>query len=176
MHAQDNLASPHIDASAVRASRDGAAFFAVRASAVTQATPQQAWRVLTDYERLSQFVPDLLSSRVLSRNQNETLLEQQSRSGFLFVSVQVRMVVRIAERPPQALAVERVSGDMRHYAAHWRLEPVSAVLGGGTRITFDGELEPDFPLPPLLGDAIVQANVKKMVEAVIAEIERRSAH
>lgn len=177
MHAQERSAEPRgIHASAVRASRDGTAFFDVHAAGIARATPQQAWQVLTDYEQLDTFVPDLVSSKVIARGRNEATIEQQSRTGFLFMSLTVRMVVRIAERPQYALDVERVSGDMRHYAAHWTLEPVVLDGGAGTQILFHGELEPDFPLPPLLGDAIVQVNVKRMVEAVIAEIERRSLH
>lgn len=176
MQAQESAQPRGIQASAVRASRDGAAFFEVRAEGVARATPQQAWQVLTDYEQLHRFVPDLVSSRVLARGRNEATIEQQSRTGFLFLALTVRMVVHIAERPHYALDVERLSGDMRHYAAHWMLEPVALADGAGTRIVFHGELEPDFPLPPLLGDAIVQVNVRRMVEAVIAEIERRNLH
>lgn len=176
MHAQESPDSRSIRASARRASRDGAFFFEVRAAGFTRATPQQAWRVLTDYERLTDFVPDLVSSKLLSRTPNAAVIEQQSRTGFLFLSLSVRMVVRIEERPLSALDVERVSGDMQHYAARWTLEPVTFAGTRGTRIVFQGELEPDFPLPPLLGDAIVQDNVKRMVEAVIGEVERRSAH
>lgn len=176
MHAQESIEPQRIHASAVRATRDGVAFFEVRAAGIARATPQQAWRVLTDYERLDEFVPDLVSSKVIARAPNEATVEQESRTGFLFLSLSVRMVVRIAERPQSALDVERLSGDMRHYAAHWTLEPVAFEGGTATRIQFHGELEPDFPLPPLLGDAIVQVNVRRMVEAVIAEIERRSLH
>jgi len=176
MYSQGSNEAHRIDASAMRARRGGMAFFEVRAAGIARATPQQAWQVLTDYERLDEFVPDLVSSKVLARGRNEATIEQHSRTGFLFLSLAVRMVVHIAERPPHALDAERLSGDMRHYEAHWTLEPIRHDGGQGTRITFHGELEPDFPLPPLLGDAIVQANVKQMVEAVIAEIERRSAH
>lgn len=165
-----------IHASASRRSRNGAFFFDVRAAGFARATPQQAWRVLTDYERLDEFVPDLVSSKVLSRNRHQALIEQTSRTGFWLLSLTVCMVMRIEERPHSALAVERVSGDLRHYAGCWTLEADAQAGEEGTRITFRGEIEPDFPLPPLVGDAMVQLNVHRMVEAVVAEIERRSRH
>lgn len=165
-----------IQASASRSSRKGAFFFDVRAAGFARATRQQAWRVLTDYERLDEFVPDLVSSKVLSRNRHEALVEQKSRTGFWLLSLTVCIVVRIEERPQSSLVVERISGDMRHYAGQWTLEADAQAGEEGTRITFCGEIAPDFPLPPLIGDAMVQLNMQRMVEAVVAEIERRSMH
>lgn len=176
MHARESLEPHGIHASANRVSRNGLFFFEVRAAGFARATPQQAWRVLTDYERLDEFVPDLVSSTVLARKRHGAIIEQKSQTGYLFLSHTVHMVVRIEERPFTALDVERVSGDMQRYAAHWTLEPFERHGEEGTRIAFHGELAPDFPLPPLLGDAIVQVNVKKMVEAVVTEIERRNTH
>lgn len=165
-----------IHSSASRNLSHGWSFFEVRASGFTHATPQQAWRVLTDYERLEEFVPDLVSSKVLSRSPHEAIIEQQNRAGFLFLSHTIRMVVRIAEQPFSALDVEQISGDMQHYSARWLLEPFELQGTTGTRIGFDGAIEPAFPLPPLVGDALVELNARKMVEAVIAEIDRRSMH
>jgi hypothetical protein len=46
----------------------------------------------------------------------------------------------------------------------------------GTLISYAGTMEPDFFVPPLVGESAVQANVRKMVAAVVKEIDRRSAH
>jgi ribosome-associated toxin RatA of RatAB toxin-antitoxin module len=165
-----------VNASANRVSRDGMSYFDIHASGFVRATPEQAWRVLTDYERLAEFVPDLVSSKLLSRTKREAVVEQRSRSGFLFISQDVRLVVRIEERAYATLDVTLVEGDMKHYEAHWKLQPLAQNGSEGTLITFSGTLEPAFFVPPLIGRPIVQANVKKMVEAVVAEIERRSVH
>jgi len=164
----------HVHAAASRVRKNGQSFFEVEAAGIARATLQQAWNVLTDYERLDEFVPDLVSSKILSRDTNEAIIEQKSQTAVLFFVHTVRMVVRIEEQPYSILRVERLSGDMRHYRARWELEP--AVQAEGTRIALLGAMEPDFPLPPIVGDAIIQANVKNMVEAVIREIERRSVH
>ena len=176
MHAQENLRHSSVQAHASRISRNGQTFFDVSAAGFVRVTPAQAWRVLTDYERLPEFVPDLVASKVMSRTAQEIIVEQLSEAGFLFVSQHIRMVIRIREQPYSAIDVSLVSGDMKHYAAHWALE--AATLDGidGTHIAFTGQMEPDFFVPPLLGRSIVQANVKNMVQAVVAEIERRGAH
>jgi len=174
MHLRESTLHRPVHARASRVRENGRSFFAVQAAGVARATPQQVWRVLTDYERLEEFVPDLVSSSVLSRNGNEAVIEQKSRTAILFLVHTVQMVVRIEEQPYSALTVERLSGDMRHYRARWALEPVAQPDAEGTRVALHAAMEPDFPLPPLVGDAIIQVNVKTMVEAVIREIERRS--
>jgi len=176
MHAPQHLSSHHVQAHASRVRRDGMAFFELDASAFIRATPQQAWAVLTDYDRLAEFVPDLLESRVVSRNATEAVVEQHSAPGFLFVSQSIRLRLRVVEQPLAAIDVALIEGDMQHYAAQWTLAPER--LGGidGTRVSFRGAMEPDFFVPPLVGRPVVQAQVRKMVEAVMAEIERRSMH
>jgi ribosome-associated toxin RatA of RatAB toxin-antitoxin module len=176
MHAQDHFPPPAIHASTDLVSRDGEWFFEVRTNAVVRATPEQAWSVLTDYESLPGFVPDLLSSHVLARDDDVVTLEQSSRTGFLFFSHTVHMVLRITEHPPSAIDVALVSGNMRRYNAHWELESLSNDGADGTRIAFSGAIEPAFFIPPPIIMPIVETNVRKMVQSVVREIERRSLH
>lgn len=165
--------SRDIEARASRVGRDGKFFFQVGAAGFVRASLEQTWSVLTDYERLPDFVPDLVSAHVLAREGNRVTMEQFNRAGFLFVSQLVRMVVRVDEQPMSAMDVTMLEGDMQHYSARWELEPASYGETQGTRIRFGGTLEPRFYLPPFVGNPIMQANVRQTVEAVVAEIERR---
>jgi ribosome-associated toxin RatA of RatAB toxin-antitoxin module len=148
--------------------------FEVNATGFVRATQQQAWQVLTDYGRLHEFVPDLRSSALLSRDGHEAIVEQRSQSGFLFLSQTIHMIVRVKEQPYSVIDVALVSGDMRDYSAHWELLPSAQNGIGGTHVTFEGMMEPAFFVPPVIGKSIVQVNVKRMVEAVVSEIEKRS--
>ena len=150
--------------------------FQLHAREFVPVTPRQAWQVLTDYEHLTEFVPDLVHSQVLSRGRHEATVEQVSRAGFLFMSQSVQMVVHIDEQPFSAIEVALVSGDMRHYRAQWTLGEVVRDGASGTLITYAGELAPKFYLPPLVGQPLVRAQVKRMVAAVISEIEQRVRH
>jgi ribosome-associated toxin RatA of RatAB toxin-antitoxin module len=176
MRAQEHLQQQRIQTSADRVHRGDETFFDVHAAAFVRATPQQVWAVLTDYDRLAEFVPDLYSSRVLSRSAGTTIVEQRSKAGFLFVSHDVHMVLRIKEQSFSTIDVALESGDMKHYSAHWELARSSQDGFDGTHITFVAAIEPDFFVPPLVANSIVESNVKHMVQAVLREIERRSAH
>ena len=62
---------------------DGQRMYEVDASGSVQAPLASVWKTLTTYERMSEFVPDLSSCRVLSRNGNEVIIEQQGVARFL---------------------------------------------------------------------------------------------
>ena len=151
----------------------GISSFQLSAREFVLAPPQQAWQVLTDYEHLPDFVPDLVHSKVLARGRHAATVEQASHTGFLFLSRIVQMVVHIEERPFSTIDVALVSGDLRHYRAHWTLAEASREGENGTLISYCGELAPKFYLPPMVGQPLVQAQVQRMVAAVMAEIEGR---
>lgn len=176
MHTRPPSADRAIRANASRVRRDGVFVFEVHAAARVRASLSRTWEVLTDYERLPEFVPELVYSRILERNGHQVTIAQQNRAGFLFVSQLVSMVVRIEEHPMTALDVAMVSGDMRHYSAHWELAPLTPDGADGTSIAFTAALEPNLYLPPFVGTPIMQASVTRMVEAVVREIERAPLH
>jgi len=142
----------------------------VHAEGYARATPPQAWRVLTDYERLTDFVPHLQSSVLVSRNGTDAVLEQVGNGGFLLIQQQIHLLLRIREEPHSAIAIHLISGNMQSYDAHWQLSEE----GGGTRIGYRARLQPDFFVPPVIGPALIQKNIERMMQAVLKEIERRA--
>lgn len=159
-------------ASVRRKRNQGCSVFEIQASGVVRATPQQTWAVLTDYGRLPEFVPGLQCSTLLSRCGDAVLLEQWGSIGFLFVRQSIHLIVRVTEHPFSGLDVALIRGDMQHYASHWELLPLDA--GTATRLAYRGSMEPNFYVPRLLGRMQVQAEVRNMLAAVVAEVERRS--
>jgi len=173
MHVQQSSRYGPVHANANRVIRNGEPLFEITAIGFVHATPERAWEVLTDYERLPEFVPDLVAARVLSRNGNVVRMEQKSSAGFLFMAHTIRMLLQIEEVPCATIDVAMVEGDMRRYDTHWDLEPVGQGSAAGTRVTFSGVMEPAFFVPPLFGRSVVEVNLRRTVEAVVAEIERR---
>lgn len=176
MQMQESFRQDPVQANANRVIRNGQPLFEMTAIGFVRATPEQAWRILTNYDRLPEFVPDLLSIRLLSRSGNVARIEQKSSAGVLFVSHTIRMVLQVEEAPFATIDVALVEGDMKRYDTHWDLEPEGIDGAAGTRITFSGVMEPDFFVPPLVGRAMVQTSLKNTLAAVVAEIERRNAH
>src|SRR5258708_39639703 len=71
------------DAIEARIERQGE-YITVNASVLMQVDARTAWEVLSDYDHLAQFIPDMKSSRVVSRDGNRVLVEQKGEFGFFF--------------------------------------------------------------------------------------------
>jgi len=173
VQAQPDMPHNNVDVTVKRMQNNDQSFFRVDASGFAAATQQQVWQVLTDYERLSSFVPDMSSSRLISRTGHEAIVEQNGKTGFLFIKRDVHLVMRVTEQPFSTIDIALIEGDMKHYTAHWGLAPSARDGRSGTLVTYSASMEPDFFVPPLVSGPLVQADVEKTMEAVIAEIARR---
>ncbi|KAB8065947.1 cyclase/dehydrase [Janthinobacterium violaceinigrum] len=152
---------------------DGQRMYEVDASGSVQAPPASVWKTLTTYERMNEFVPDLSSCRVLSRNGNEVIIEQQGMARFLFMNHPIHLVVRATETPFTAIDIALISGDMRHYESRWNLYPIPET--GGTRIVFSSRLMPGFYVPGMLGTTMIRGDIERMMAAVLARIDSQYA-
>jgi len=163
------LEMPKLKVDVRRIEVDGQRMYEVDASGTVQAPPASVWKTLTTYERMSEFVPDMSSCRVLSRNGNEVIIEQQGVARFLFMNHAIHLVVRATETPLSAINIDLISGDMRHYEASWNLYPIPET--GGTRIVFNSRLMPGFYVPGMLGPTMIRGDIERMMNAVLARID-----
>jgi len=167
------LDTPRLKVEVKRIEVDAQRMYEVNANAVVQAAPAVVWKTLTGYERMSEFVPDLSSCRVLSRNGNEVIIEQQGMARFLFMNHPIHLVVRATETPMTAIDIDLISGDMRHYESRWALTPMPET--GGTRIVFSSRLMPGFYVPGMLGTTMIRGDIERMMGAVMARIDSQPA-
>lgn len=83
----------------------------------------QVWQVITDYDNLSQFIPNLTVSRRVPHDGEGIRLEQVGTQCFLNVKFCARVVLDMVERFPQEVAFSMVEGDFRLFEGVWRLQP-----------------------------------------------------
>ncbi|MES2262981.1 MAG: SRPBCC family protein [Pseudomonadota bacterium] len=161
---------PKPDVAVKRVSQDELHLYEVDASGSVLAPPAAVWRILTAYEKMNEFVPDLASCRVLSRSGNEVIVEQFGTARFLFMSKSIHLVVRVTEQPMASIDIALISGDMKHYESRWELYPVPET--GGTRVVYSGKLVPNFYVPGILGTNIIRADIERMMSAVLARLDK----
>ncbi|MFP5390639.1 MAG: SRPBCC family protein [Gammaproteobacteria bacterium] len=161
---------PKLDVNVKRVDVDGLHQFEVSATGTVQAVPAVVWKILTNYERQPEFVPDLLSAKVLSRNGNRVVLEQEGQARFLFFRRDIRLVVNILEEPMSRIGIDLVEGDMKVYDCRWELQPLPD--NAGTRIVYSGKLVPKFYVPGLLGANLMRSDIERMMSAVLARIDQ----
>ncbi|AKU23127.1 MULTISPECIES: SRPBCC family protein [Telluria group] len=165
------LDPPKLEVSVNRVNLDALHMYEVGASGTVQASPASVWKVLTSYDKMDEFVPDLQSCRVLSRNGNEVIIEQFGTARFLFMSKSIHLIVRATEQPMSAIDIALISGDMKHYESRWELQPVPET--GGTRVVYSGRMIPNFYVPGLLGTNIIRGDIERMMVAVLSRLDKR---
>lgn len=148
---------------------DGEALI-VEARADLDATAGQAWDVLTDYDRLSEFIPDLVVSRVVERQGQRVVVEQRGRVAFLFFRHDVNLRMEIDEHPPIEIVARALEGSFQEMTGRYRIEPAQS----GLRLQYSGRFVPSFGMPRALGMAALKRAVEKQFGAMVNEIERRA--
>ena len=130
-----------------------------------------AWQVLTDYDNLARFVPGLLTSRIVSDPGAPMLLKQTGRSGLLWLTVPVEVVVRIEEIPLEAIRFFAVSGTIKSKSGEWRIE----AQDDATLLIYRASIVPGFWVPPLIGTAVMAQDVRSKLVGVANEMTRRAS-
>lgn len=143
----------------------------IRASAELKADPASAWRVLTDYERYPEFIPDLRVSRVVSRRGSIVTVEQSGDASLWLLRIPLDITLEITEFPPNRLQSRGVAGSLRAISSSYVLSPAPP----GVRLEYQGHVAPGFVLFDALEDIAVHQNVTRHFQALADEIERRSA-
>ena len=153
-----------------RVDLDGEHVFDVTATGTVKASPAAVWKILTDYERMPEFVPDLERTKVLSRAGNRATVEQYGVARFLFFSRPIHLVVQVEEEPMSAIGISLVTGDMKVYRCRWEMTPIPET--GGTRISYNGKMVPKFYVPGMLGSNIVRRDIERMMKAVLERLDQ----
>jgi len=105
---------------------------------------EQVWQVITDYDNLAQFIPNLTVSRRVPYDGQGIRLEQVGTQCFLNVKFCARVVLDMVERFPQEVGFSMVEGDFRLFEGVWRLQPAE---NGTTTLIYDLVLQPPRAMP-----------------------------
>jgi len=152
----------------IRTGRDGD-FVTVSASAVMRVDPRIAWAVLSDYDHLAEFIPDVKSSRVVSRDGHRLRVEQIGEVGFIFYRQPVTMTLDVHEEPMRRITARGVAGNVKGMESYYELH----ASGAEVRLDYAGRFDPDFPIPPLIGMPVLRRVIERRFRAMVEEIQRR---
>lgn len=143
----------------------------VRAYAVVEAARDTVWSTLIDYDALASFVPGMRSSRVLEQRGASWIVEQKGETRFLVFTFPIEVTLLATARPPDALDVRLLKGNLRRLDGGYRLEGIGE---GRTALRWTGLVEPE-ALPPLLGELVMRATIEAQFAGMVREIELREA-
>lgn len=143
--------------------------FTVDMTAHAPVGPERAWEVLTDFEHMAGFVPNLKTSQVMERSDELIRVRQTgtARYGVFWTEFESEREIRLF--PPREIRALGVGGNVKRMESLMRLEPEP----GGTLLHYHAQVQPDFWLPPLLGPAFVRHETAEQFSAMIREMVRR---
>jgi hypothetical protein len=141
----------------------------VEASQVLQADADTVWATLTDYNKLATFIPDMVSSRLISPPGAPKRVEQIADAGLFAFVMPDHVVLLMEESPKRLIRFRSVSGNVLAMSGEWQ------IVGDKAPVTliYRSRIIPIAPLPPLVSDYFVEDEVRKRFEAVGREAERR---
>jgi len=152
----------------LQAARHGDSF-EVEAAAEFEAEVTLAWEVLTDYDRLSEFIPGMHSSRIVSRSKRSVIVDQSGEARLLFLSFPIQVRLEVEEFPYERIVSRAIEGNFKELRGAYTLE----ARGRHLLLHYTGSLTPDFSIPPLIGTILMRNTVAKRFGAMVDEIMRR---
>jgi hypothetical protein len=143
----------------------------VIATAKVAADDATTWDVLTAYDRLAEFIPDMAASRTLERAGLNALVQQSGRAGFGPFKRDFSLTLAVHEVRQEAVTARAVAGDFTRFDSSYRLRADGV---GHTWIEYSAVIEPKAGVPPLIGLPVIRSTIREQFDALLAEIERRA--
>lgn len=131
--------------------------------------PELAWEVMTDFDSMASWVPNLRSSRVVSREDRTVVIEQVGTAAFGPLSFDFTMERRLALDPPRGMTAVQTKGTLRKYSSMLRLTPER----GATRLRYRVDIEPGALLSVILTRDFVEHELREQFAAIAREMVRR---
>lgn len=145
--------------------------YSLSLEAYLAAPPMAVFAVITDYPHIQDLHRRVRESRILRRIDPKTAEVYTLLKGCVaaIFCKSIRRVELITENPPYELVAEVLpeESDLKSGLVHWQLVPD----GQGTRLVYQSEMEPDFWVPPLLGDALMSRSIRNTTEEMIQRVE-----
>ena len=144
--------------------------YTVVAHFLVDQSPSVALSVLTDYEQIPRFMPDVRTSIVRERGTGWAVVEQEAVSAFMMFSKRVHLVLDIEEQPDALTFRDRCARSFVRYEGAWRLSR----HGGQTAITYELTAEPSFDVPGWMLKRLLRRDSTQMIERLQREIAARA--
>ncbi len=134
-----------------------------------EATPQECFDALTDFERLPEWQGAVRAVRVLERDEagRGSIVEYEVDARLKTVRYRLRQIYD----EPHRLASEYLGGDFRDFRGEWRFEPTPS---GGTHVELDLRIDAGRFIPGRIRTAIADAVMGRALRDLKRHVERQA--
>lgn len=160
----DPVPSPQVSVSEDRGT------YAVTARFEVPQHPHVVLTVLSDYEQIPRFMPDVLSSVILEHTPDHVLVEQEAVSQFLMFSKKVHLLLEIRREENAIRFVDRSAKSFERYVGTWKVEP----RGEGSVVTYQLAARPSFDVPGFILRRLLKRDSAEMIDNLRREFAARA--
>lgn len=125
--------------------------------------------VLTAYEQIPRYMPDVRSSRVLERGDGRAVVEQEAVARVMMFSKRVHLVLDILEAPETIRFRDRCGRSFEHYEGAWTLAAKSPER---VEVRYELAAKPSFDVPAFLLKRLLQRDAREMIRRLQNEMTR----
>jgi hypothetical protein len=150
--------------------REARGVYAVSARFHVPQPPLVALAVLTDYEHIPRFLPDVTSSVVRERSASGAVVEQEAVSRMMMFSKTVYLLLEITEEGTAIRFRDLCGRSFAHYEGAWRV----TASGTGSDIGYELTAKPSFDVPEFILKRLLKRDSTRTIERLSAEIAARA--
>ena len=134
-------------------------------------TCQSVWDVLTDYEGLAEFIPNLVESCIVGEEAGCPLLRQVGTQKFSFLKFSAAVTLKMETIPTERIDFTMVEGDFVEFFGCWQLSS----LGEITRLSYAITILPPRKMPIQIVQRRLKGDLASNLLAIQQEVSRRRA-
>ncbi|XP_038882723.1 uncharacterized protein LOC120073881 [Benincasa hispida] len=149
----------------------------IRADIFVQSGIESVWNALTDYERLADFIPNLVSSgRIPCPHPGRIWLEQRGLQRALYWHIEARVVLDLQELlnsdGSRELLFSMVDGDFKKFEGKWSIK--AGTRSSPTMLSYEVNVIPRFNFPAILLERIIRSDLPVNLRALACRAEEKS--
>ena len=133
-------------------------------------TPDTAIGVLTDFERIPEYVPDMKASTVVERTDTDTVVEQEAVATFMMFSRRIHLVLHVSEAAGRITFRDECGKSFAVYEGSWVVKPAA----NGSTITYRLAAKPAFDVPGFVLKRLLKRDASDLIERIKVEINSRA--
>ncbi|MEO0708539.1 MAG: SRPBCC family protein [Cyanobacteria bacterium J06649_5] len=149
------------------------------ARVLVDASVEDTWQVLTDYDNFEQFLPNVEDSKLLESAETRRVFEQTNIVSVVpdVLDIRSRTVIESLESYPDNVSFSLVDGDLESLQGVWQLIPVATTEGGEpdkVLVAHQVDINPGDSSPRVLFFSTYRLVLEDALVAAKQEAERRA--
>jgi carbon monoxide dehydrogenase subunit G len=130
-----------------------------------------AWDVLTDFDHMANWVPNVKESKVLKRENSSVTIEQRGTAKFGAASFGYVTERHLdMDKPSLSIKSVQTKGNLKRVESLMKLEPD----GSGTRLVYHIEIIPSLIASAVMSKSFLEHEITEQFTAIIGEMTKRA--